>query len=142
MRPPLSLTLLSVLPLLLPCSLPAQSPLTLEDVFQLQYAQDPQVSPDGSMVAYTRTSASIKTDRFTSSTWLVRRDGSEHTTITRDKGNSSSARWSPDGSQLAIVASQGDQHQILLATPGRKKLKTLVTLERAASSLAWSPDGS
>ena len=142
MRKTLSWTLLLVLPVLLPRSLPAQSPLTLEDVFQLQYAQDPQVSPDGSMVAYTRTSASIKTDRFTSSTWLVHRDGSEHAAITRDKGNSSSARWSPDGSQLAIVASQGDQHQILLATPGRKKLKTLVTLEQAASSLAWSPDGS
>ena len=99
--------LVSLLGLLLPTPGSAQSPLTLEDVFQLQYAQDPQVSPDGSMIAYARTSASIKTDRFSSSIWLVHSDSSEHYAITREKANFSSPRWSPDGSLLAILASQG-----------------------------------
>jgi acylaminoacyl-peptidase len=142
MRIPCLLPLVSLLGLLLPGPASAQTPFTLEDVFQLQYAQDPQISPDGSTIAYSRTSASIKTDQFSNSIWLIRSDGSEHYAITRDKGSYSSARWSPDGSQLAVVASEGGEHHILLRTPGRKKLKTLVTLDKAARSLSWSPDGS
>ena len=34
-----------------------------EDVFEMEYANDPQVSPDGSRVAYVRTSMDIMTDR-------------------------------------------------------------------------------
>ena len=142
MRIRLLLIFVSVLATLQTLSLSAQSPFTLEDVFQLQYAQDPQISPDGSTIVYSRTAALIKTDRFSNSIWLVQSDGSEHYAITRDKGSYSSARWSPDGSQLAIVASQGGENQILLGAPGRKKLKTIVTLDNSASSLRWSPDGS
>ena len=141
MRIPRVLTLVSLLGLVLPFSLAAQSPLSLEDVFRLQYAQDPQISPDGSTIVYTRTSASIKTDRFSTSIWGIRSDGSDHHAITREKGNYSQPRWSPDGSQLAVVAKKGDDHLILIGTPDRKKLKSLVTLDNGASSLAWSPDG-
>ena len=33
-----------------------------EDVFEMEYANDPQVSPDGSRVAYVRSSMDIMTD--------------------------------------------------------------------------------
>ena len=36
---------------------------TAKDVFEMEYANDPQVSPDGSRVAYVRTSMDIMTDR-------------------------------------------------------------------------------
>ena len=36
-----------------------------EDVFEMEYANDPQVSPDGARVAYVRSAMDIMTDRTT-----------------------------------------------------------------------------
>ena len=40
-----------------------QKSLSYEDVFQLEYTSDPQISPDGSSVVYRRTGFDIMTDR-------------------------------------------------------------------------------
>src|SRR5690349_18583048 len=40
------------------------------DLFQLEYASDPQISPDGSQVAYLRNSIDIMTDQVKSRLWL------------------------------------------------------------------------
>src|SRR5471032_1513174 len=45
------------------------------DVFDLQWAADPQISPDGRSIAYVRMSFDIKTDRPHGAVWLVGADG-------------------------------------------------------------------
>ena len=64
---------------------PAQEPprerprvFTASDVFSLEYADNPRISPDGRWVAYVRVSADIMTDRFKRSIWLVDSDGRTH----------------------------------------------------------------
>ncbi len=52
------------------------------DVFQLEYAADPQMAPDGSSVVYARTSMDILGDRRRSNLWLANVDGSDHRPIT------------------------------------------------------------
>ncbi|MBY0418782.1 MAG: S9 family peptidase, partial [Pararheinheimera sp.] len=42
-----------------------------EDIFALEYANDPQVSPDGKQVVYVRNSNDIMTDGTHSSLWLL-----------------------------------------------------------------------
>ena len=51
-------------------SKPAFKPL---DVFDLQWAADPQVSPDGRGIAYVRMGFDIKTDRARGAVWLAGR---------------------------------------------------------------------
>ena len=41
------------------------------DVFELEIAADPQISPDGSQIAYARRSNDIMTDRTRSNIWIV-----------------------------------------------------------------------
>mgnify|MGYP001829003094 FL=1 len=41
------------------------------DVFELEIAADPQISPDGARVAYVRRSMDIMTDSARSNIWLV-----------------------------------------------------------------------
>jgi dipeptidyl aminopeptidase/acylaminoacyl peptidase len=48
------------------------------DVFQLEYADDVQISPDGSRIVYVRTSFDIMTDRARRNLWLVNADGTNH----------------------------------------------------------------
>ena len=41
------------------------------DLFGLSVAADPQISPDGSQIAYVRRTNDIMTDRAVSSIWLI-----------------------------------------------------------------------
>src|SRR5262245_61215909 len=88
---------------------PAFAPM---DVFSLEWASDPQVSPDGSEVAYVRRSFDVKTDSRRGAIWLVGRDGSNHRPLAGGAGNQSSPRWSPDGRRLAFVAAGAAGAQI------------------------------
>src|ERR1019366_7801980 len=55
------------------------------DLFQLEYAADPQISPDGQWVAYVRQWSDNMTDRRYSNIWLVKADGSLHRPLTSGK---------------------------------------------------------
>src|SRR5262245_59922287 len=74
------------------------------DVFQLEFAADPQILPDGRSVAYLRKSLDIMTDRVRSQLWLGAAVGTDHRPLTDWKVDASSPRWSPDGKRLAYSA--------------------------------------
>jgi len=53
---------------------PATGPtryLTGSDLFSLEWASDPEISPDGRMIAYVRRSNDIMTDKARPTIWLV-----------------------------------------------------------------------
>ena len=52
------------------------------DVFRVQVASDPQISPDGTRIVYVRQSADIGADRRVANLWIVDFDGSEHRPLT------------------------------------------------------------
>ena len=78
---------------------------TAEDVFELEWADDPQVSPDGTQAVYVRRSNDIMADRTLSQVWLVNLDGSLHEPLLADGNSYRSPRWSPDGTRLAYMSS-------------------------------------
>lgn len=75
-----------------------------EDVFELEYASDPQVAPSGSQVVYVRRSNDIMTDSTRSNIWIAAVDGSDHRPLLSGQDNFNSPRWSPDGSRLAYLS--------------------------------------
>src|ERR1700732_1635824 len=83
---------------------PAFNPL---DVFDLQWAADPQVSPNGRSIAYVRMGYDIKTDRARGSVWLVGVDGKNERPLS-SAPISGSPRWSPDGWALPTTRRQAD----------------------------------
>ena len=46
----------------------------LMDVFELEWASDPQISPDGSQVVYVRNSMDLMKDRKRAELWTVGTD--------------------------------------------------------------------
>ena len=83
-------------------------PLGLMDVFELEYASDPQISPDGETVVYRRNRLDVQTDRVRGDLWVVDADGSGHRPLVVGV-DASGARWSPDGTRLAYVARDEDE---------------------------------
>lgn len=47
------------------------------DIFDLQYASDPQISPNGEWVVYRRMGFDIMKDGSRGNLWLIRSDGTE-----------------------------------------------------------------
>src|SRR6056297_1859131 len=79
-------------------SLSAQDiqPFSSMDVFDLQWVQNPQISPDGEHIVYERRGFDIMTDRRTSSLWLINSDGSNHRKLTGRMTGEGSPTWAPD----------------------------------------------
>jgi acylaminoacyl-peptidase len=114
---------------------------TAEDVFQLERAVDPQISPDGSQIVYVRSGLDIMTDRSRSSLWIVNVDGSDHRPLITGPKNYSSPRWSPDGSMLAYMSSEDGRAQIFLRYMDTGQDARLTNLTESPGGISWSPDG-
>ena len=113
------------------------------DVFELEWAADPQISPDGSQIVYRRRGMDKMTDRRTSSLWVINTDGTQHMKLTQREANESSARWSPDGNRIAFGSSaEGNGSEIFIYWTESGKMARITQLERSPGDISWSPDGS
>ncbi len=111
------------------------------DVFQLQWADDPEISPDGEHVVYQRYWFDVMKDRKRSNLWIVDTDGNGHRPLTGGSANDGGATWSPDGKRLAWVASEDGKAQIFVRWMASGESAAITHLTEAPRSLAWSPDG-
>lgn len=125
---------------------PATGPtrvLTGEDIFNLEAASDPQISPDGKTVVYVRRSNDIMTDRIRSSIWSIDVASGQQTPLIVGPGSHGAPRWSPDGSKLAYVSSADDKAgaQLYVRWMRSGASARITGLPDTPHSLAWSPDG-
>lgn len=125
-------------------AVPAVSPSHVfegKDIFSLQCVTDPQIRPDGHVVAYVRMSYDIMTDRPRHSIWLVDTDTGAQTPLATGPGSSSSPRWSPDGKRLAYISSDGGRPQLFVRWMQSEQAARITDLTEMPEDLAWSPDG-
>lgn len=123
---------------------PATAPnpaFTGSDLFNLSYAADPQISPDGRQIAYVRFTGDIMTDRRRASIWLVDVASGEQRPIVAGPGSHSSPRWSTDGRRLAYVSTaEGGASQMFVRWMPSGETVRVTGLPDSPSSIAWSPD--
>ena len=100
---------------------------------------DPEISPDGKQIIFTRRWVDKMNDKFESALYVMNADGSRQRFLAKGSG----ARWSPDGSRIAFMADgEPKGNQIHVRWMDAEGAVTQITrLEELPSGISWSPDG-
>ena len=110
-----------------------------DDVFELQFASKPVISPDGRWVLYTHVTADRQTDKFTENLVCHNLETGESRNTLLKYSVVSMPVWRADSSHYAISAEKGGTNYILLMRPGRSNPLGSIKIEVAAKNLAWGP---
>lgn len=111
------------------------------DIFGLEYASQPQISPDGGQVVYVRRQMDVMSDRNIGHLWLMDIDGDRHQPLTTGATSASSPVWSPDGSRIAWIGSKDSGSQLYVVWLDSGRIAQLTKGPQAPSNPSWSPDG-
>jgi len=112
------------------------------DIFELEVATDPQISPDGAKIAYVRLAMDIMTDKPRSNIWVVGNSGTGHRPLLSSADSFTSPRWSPAGDRLAYVSSaEGRGAELYVRWMDTGQTALLSNLPATPSAISWSPDG-
>ena len=116
--------------------------LQLQDVFDLEYANQIDITDDGKTVYFVRNRMDIKTDRKVGNIWSVDYKTKQMQPLTSGVHMDYSPVLSPDGQRLAFISTRDGSSQIYmkwLKTGAIAKISNLTSSPRAIS---WSPDSS
>jgi dipeptidyl aminopeptidase/acylaminoacyl peptidase len=120
--------------------------ITEKDLFDFVWIGDPQVSPDGSQVAFVRVTVNDKKEGYNTSIWSVPVSGGEEPRQLTKGDHDSAPRWSPDGKFLLFLRAtekngkpELPQLAILPMAGGDSFIFT--DLPKGAGSPSWAPDG-
>ena len=120
--------------------------ITEKDIFKFTWIGDPQLSPDGSQIAFVRVTVDDKGDKYLTSIWSVPSKGGGDPRQITNGPRDTAPRWSPDGKTLAFLRAgekdgktQPGQIQLLSMSGGEPH--QLTSLPKAVESIAWSPNG-
>ena len=111
MSQPIWLQNLLVIPLLLAgqpiLGTRAPRPIAETDLYRLRWVADPELSPDGSRIAYVQVTVNSKRDGYETGLWIAPADGGASRRLTSGSHDLAPA-WSPDGRSLAFLRSVKD----------------------------------
>ncbi|MBL8179961.1 MAG: S9 family peptidase [Bryobacterales bacterium] len=131
-----------IIGLLIATSLYAQKkPFTVQAMLQLKRVSEPQLSPDGKLVAFTVMTIDLDKNTKPRHIFTVPLDGGEPRQITRDGTANERPRWSPDSKQIAFISNRGGSSQIWIVNADGAAAKQVTNISTEASGVMFTPDG-
>jgi dipeptidyl aminopeptidase/acylaminoacyl peptidase len=126
-------------------SAPSRPFVSVEDLLELRIASDPQISPDGLLIAFTVQQCHAQTNSTSSAIWLARTGGGRNTApwqISSGEAHDIQPRWSPDGTTLAFLSDRSGSQQIYLLSMRGGEARQVSQLAQDIRAYSWHPGGS
>jgi dipeptidyl aminopeptidase/acylaminoacyl peptidase len=115
--------------------------ISVEDLFKFKRIADPQMSPDGKVVAYVVTSVDLPANSTSSSIWLAPTDGGAPRQLTTTTKKDRHPRFSPDGRRILFESNRSGESQLWVIELSGGEARQLTKISTEASTGIWSPDG-
>jgi dipeptidyl aminopeptidase/acylaminoacyl peptidase len=119
-----------------------------KDLFTFVWIADPQLSPDGTRVAFTRVTVDEKRTGYETSIWIVDSNGKQAPIRMTNGKHDAQPRWSPDGTHIVLVrggekdaAGKPKPAQLAMLSLAGGEASMITDLPKGASGPVWSPDG-
>jgi dipeptidyl aminopeptidase/acylaminoacyl peptidase len=126
-----------VLFLFTPATFAQNQAYTIEDLLKVRRVGDPQISPDGRLVAFTIGDVNFDANRIVTHIYLVPVGGGDVKQLTVGDSSATSPRWSPDGKKIAFTTAG----QVWVMDPNGEHKEQVTRISTEAASPVWSPDG-
>src|SRR5713226_244380 len=120
--------------------------ITEKDLWEFVWIGDPQVSPDGSRVAFVHVTVNEKKEGYNTSIWAVPTAGGEEPHQLTKGDHDSTPRWSPDGKYLLFLRAtekdgKSEPPQLSILPFAGVDSFSFTDLLKGAGSPVWAPDG-
>ena len=116
-----------------------------EDIARLRQVAEPQVSPDGSVIAFSVSDPDSASNTYRRQIWLATADTADSRPYpVTGHGHEILPRWSPDGRRLAFVSAppgNGPSDICILPVSAAGERIVVCSWHGPVTDLAWSPDG-
>ena len=116
-------------------------PFSVHDMLAMDRIHDPQVSPDGDLVAFVVRRTDLEANRGRTDLWLVTTDGSGLRRLTTHPENDWNPRWGPDGKAIWFVSSRSEPAQVWRIRVDGGEAEQVTDEPLAVDNLVVSPDG-
>ncbi|HPW56371.1 MAG: S9 family peptidase [Thermoanaerobaculaceae bacterium] len=87
-------------------------PFSVHDLLAMERITDPQVSPDGTRIAFSLRVTDLEANKGRNDIWVCNLDGSNLRNVTGSSGGNSNARWSGDGKTLLFLSTRSGSQQV------------------------------
>ena len=111
-----------------------------ETYFQMESVTNPEISPDGTQIVFSRGWTDVMKDQSQANLWLVDVKGQRPRELTQGAWRDSAPAWSPDGKRIAFISDRSGTKQIHVMWVDTHEVSQLSHLDRAPANLRWSPD--
>lgn len=114
---------------------------SFEEVISLKSVGNPEISADGSHVAFVVRSADWENNQFKSEIWVSKNGRSPFQLTQSEKGSSSNPKFSPDANWLAFLSDRNGKNQLYIIRLEGGEAFALTNGKEAVSDIAWHPSG-
>ncbi len=121
--------------------LAAKQPFTFDAMMKLARIGDPQISPDGKLVAFTVQTVDFAANAKPTQVFAVPMAGGLPVQLTRDGSSNSRPRWSPDGKRLFYISNRSNGSQVWSMNPDGSDSRQVTYLPTEADGVSVAASG-
>jgi dipeptidyl aminopeptidase/acylaminoacyl peptidase len=116
---------------------------TAADLVRLDRVSDPQLSPDGSKLAYVVRETDLDANRGRTDVWLLdlKAKDAQPLRLTRHDANDSSPRWAPAGNALYFLSTRSGSSQVWRLSLGGGEAQPVTSFPVDVDNFKVSPKG-